>query len=67
MQSPKSTDLFDNIRESSHKVALASITFLHGTGWMSKQMTHALPKTPVEIQDDWKHGWDIRLWEMWDR
>ena len=63
---PKSIDLFDNIRDSTHKVALASLTFLHGSGWMSSQLSGSLPKVPVTIDDDWKQGWDESLWEMWD-
>lgn len=66
MSVPKTVDLFDNIRDSSHRVALASLTFLRGSGWMSKQLYDSLPSTPVAIEDDWKHNWDERIWEMWD-
>lgn len=66
MNAPKNVDLFDNIRDSSQRVAMASLTFLHGSGWMSKQLSDSLPSTPVVIEDDWKQTWDERLWEMWD-
>jgi hypothetical protein len=45
---------------------MASLTFLHGSGWMWKQLSDTLPAEPVEIQDDWRQTWDERVWEMWD-
>jgi hypothetical protein len=62
---PRSVDLFDNIRDSSRTVAMASLTFLHGSGWMSKQLAQSLPAEPIEIVDDWRDTWEDRIWE-WD-